>query len=158
MDEMEQPIRATPQASKTAIQQRADFMSSSWSSILQVLFDIAMTVFFRIKLRGIGRQWLNYDFWMLSQKSCGLATDVNAGAVPDQNKTSGQMSLQMAQGFNDLSTLHPTFKMPLVNLARESQPYRRRYAAAVDMLRRSRVRRGKLGRCPRGAHVRATGS
>ncbi len=131
MNEMEQHIRATPQASKTAIQQHADFMRGNWGSILQVLFDIAMTVFFRIEIRGIGRQWLNYDFGMLRQKSRSLCTGVNAGSVPDQNETCGQMAQQMAQGSNHLSALHPTFKMPLVNLARKSQSHRRGDAAPL---------------------------
>lgn len=57
--------------------------------ILQALLDVAMTIFFRIQLRRIGRQGLDDNFRMIREIGFGLATGVNRRAIPNQDEALG---------------------------------------------------------------------
>jgi len=53
--ETEDQIRSTPQTSKTEIKHGTNILFCFWAGIPEMLFDIAMTIFFRIELWSISR-------------------------------------------------------------------------------------------------------
>src|ERR1035437_9690029 len=60
---------------------------------------------------------------MGSQIGLRFLAFMRSSPIPDQNDLATQMVLQMLKCFNQLLTLHRTFKMTLVDLARHCQGY-----------------------------------
>lgn len=96
MEEAEQQIGSSPQASKATIQQRAHFLFTGWSSVFETLFDIAMAIFFRVQFRSIGRSFFNQGFRMLIKIGFGdLAASVgrNSGAGTSIGTVAGALNI-----------------------------------------------------------------
>lgn len=133
MHELCEQVRTPPQAGKASIQQAADLLRCGGRGVLQVRFDIPMTVFLRIELRRIGRKGCDLDLRMGGQIGLGGTAGVNPGAVPQQDDRAAHIPLQMSQQGNHLLAAHPAAAMPLVNVPGERQGHARRDAAPVAL-------------------------
>jgi hypothetical protein len=69
---------------------------------------------------------------MSSQIGLSFPAFICTSSIPDQNDLATQMVLQMLKCFNQLLTLHRTFKMTLVDLARHRQDYPCRYNPPIS--------------------------
>lgn len=133
MEAVQQQIGAVPQASEACIQHLTDLMRIIRRGILEMLFDIAMAIFFGIQFGCIRRERFLQDFGMLGQKILGLTARMDRGAIPDQDKAIGQEAQHMFQRLNHVGAVHPTFKMAFVKLARQRQTHGRRDAAPLAL-------------------------
>jgi hypothetical protein len=123
MNEAEQQVGPTPKSGKTTIDKLADLLSIGRGSIRRVAFDIAVAIFFRVQLRRIFREWLDDDFRMIKEVGQSYIAGVNTRMIQDQNEAFRHEVPQMLNGRNYVLTIHTTIKMPLVNLARQSQAH-----------------------------------
>lgn len=131
MKETEQQVGSVSQASKATIQHGANFGFIGWTSILEMLFDIAMTVFFWIEFGGIGGQEFHANFRMVGKIVLDFLAGMNSSSIPNQNDLAWKVSLQMVERFNDLLTFHGTLKMSLVDSARKGQCHGCRQSTAI---------------------------
>jgi len=90
---------------------------TGWTSILETLLDIAMTILFWVQFRSIGRELFNQDFRMVLQIGLGNLAAMGPGTIPNQDEFSGYLPLNVLQGFNEFFAIDRTFKMPFVDFA-----------------------------------------
>jgi len=131
VNKTQQQIGAMAQAGKAAVHPLPYFRHAGRGSILQTLFDIAVTEFFWIEFGRIGRQPLDDDCGVLCQVGLGLVTGVDARSIPYENEPPSNVSLQMLEGLDRVCAVYAAVAMALVNLARPSQADRRRQSAAL---------------------------
>jgi len=82
-----------------------------------MLFDVAMTVFFRIKFRRIGWYFFHHDLGMGRQKRACEPTAMWSSPIPDQNQRPGHVPVSMLQRVNDLHAFDGPCEMAFDNLA-----------------------------------------
>lgn len=131
MKETKQQVRSLSQASKATIEHGADFVFISWTSILETLFDKAMTVFFWIKFGRIGWQEFHIDVRMVGQIPLNFLAGMNASSIPNQNDLAWKVSLEMLECCNDLLAFHGAIKVSFVDFARQGQRHGRRESTAI---------------------------
>jgi hypothetical protein len=88
-----------------------------------MVFDISMTILFRIELWSISWQFFHVDFRMSDQISLRRAALMSTCSIPDQYDLARHITLQMLECYDHLFTLDGTFKMTLENLARHRQSH-----------------------------------
>lgn len=130
-EEAEHQIGPSSQSCKATVEHRADFAFVSGPSIAEMLFDIAMTVFFSVEFGRIGWQELFVDFRMLREIALYFPAGMGSSSVPDQDEGAGKMVLQMHKRFEDLLAMDGSFEMPFVDFAREAEGHRRGQSPSV---------------------------
>lgn len=83
-----------------------------------MLFDVAMTILFRVQLWSIGWQEFDMDLGMLGKIIFHFLADVDSGSIPNQNDPAWNVSLHMFEHLNGLFTSNCTFKMAFIDFAR----------------------------------------
>lgn len=126
MNKPKDKVRALSQASKPTVNLCAQFFTRRWRRVLEMLFNVAGAIFFRIDLRRIWRQPLHDDFSVLRQVCCNLFTTVNPGTIPDQDPLALALAPDMLQGADHAVAVHRLVEMALVYFARERQSDGRR--------------------------------
>jgi len=99
------------------IQHEADISLVCWSSIFEMLFDVAMTILFWIEFGCISMQEFDVDFRMLDRIVSNFLAGMNASAIPNQDDAAVDVPLQVFESFNNLLATDSTFKMSFINFA-----------------------------------------
>jgi len=92
-------------------------------------FHIAVTILFRVEVRGIGRQPFHRECGMGCQRRRDFPCFMCPGTIPNQNEPSWEVSLEVLERRNDALCGDRPSEMALVNLARQGQSDRRRKLA-----------------------------
>lgn len=134
--ETEQQIWTASQSSEAAVEHGANFIFMSRPSIAQMLLDVPMAIFFGIQFGCVRRQKLLVDLGMFRQIGLSHATRVSPGSVPDQNYFAAKMVLQMLKSVHNLIAMNRSFKISLIDLAREGERHCGRDSAplCVDLI------------------------
>src|SRR5215211_8256307 len=151
MNETQKQVRSVTQASEPLIQVPSHARLVCGCAIGETGFDIPMTVFFRVKFRGVLGQWFYDDLWVIPKIADRLFTGMDRGLVTDQDETFWHEAMDMLQGEDHVLTLHATIKMTFVNLARQGQA--NRCAQDPSVARDSRNHRTLTTRTPGGPQL-----
>jgi hypothetical protein len=120
--EAEDQIRTVSQTSKTAIDNRKQFIFIYWGGILDLLFDVAMTKFFWVDLWRIRGQPFHHNLSMLSEVDCNLFTPVDGRPVPYQNPAPRHMPSPMVERLNYPLTIDSPIEMTFIDFAGKCEP------------------------------------
>lgn len=148
MNETQKQVGSVTQASEALIQVPSHARLVCGCAVGQMGFDISMTVFFRVKFRGILGQWFYNDLRVIPQIADRLFTGMDRGLVTDQDETFWHEAMDMLQGEDHVLTLHTSVEMTFVNLARQGQA--NRCAQDPSVARDSRNNRTLTTRTPGG--------
>ncbi len=99
--------------------------------VLQALLHIAVTIFFGIQLRRLGREKLKANFRMRCQKGVGRFTFMNRSPIPDQYKALREEAQNMLQRLHNLLTGHTAGKVSFINFAAQRQANRSQNTAPL---------------------------
>src|SRR5713101_7198487 len=102
MEERQQQCGATPDTCEAAFHHAVQLLHGGGGVISQLLFDVAMTVFLGIKIRGVGGQQFDVDLRMRSQELLHELSPMDACPIPHHNEGTAEAAAQMAQEGHDL--------------------------------------------------------
>jgi len=147
MNKTQKQIRSASQPSETTIQISSQGLLVGRRGVGESGFDVPVTKLFRVEFGRILRQRLDNDFRMIPEITDGLFTGMNTQVITNQDKTFWHKALEMLQDEDHILTIHRTFEMSFINLARQGQTYggRQNPAIACDPSKD----RSLTPRCPR---------
>ena len=102
MKERQQQFGATPDPPEAALHQVLQLLHGGGGVIAQLLFDVAMAVFLRVKVRGIGGQEFDVDLRMNGQKLRHGLSLMDARPIPHHDERTAEAVVQVAQERDDL--------------------------------------------------------
>jgi hypothetical protein len=118
LEESEDEVRTSTEASKTAIDLGAEVADAARHSIAQVLFDIAMTPLFGIQFGGIGRKPVHVDLRMCAKIRLDHPGAMRAEPVPNDDEGPRHIALEVAEGCHNIVPADGLREVPLVDAAR----------------------------------------
>src|SRR5688572_14307873 len=101
-EESQDEIRASAKAGQAAIDSGAELAGTGGLRIAQVLLDIAMAPLLGIQSWGIGRKPVHLDLRMRTQILVDHRRTMGVEPVPDQHQGAGNVSLEVAEGHDDI--------------------------------------------------------
>jgi hypothetical protein len=116
-EESEYEVRSPAEASKAAINTSAEVADACGDSVAKVLFDVAMAPFLRVQIRGIRGKPFHFDLRVGTDVLFDHCSAMSIEPVPDHDEWAGNMSLEVAQGDDDIVTMNCPRKMSLVDVA-----------------------------------------
>ena len=110
-------VRSLSQSGKSTIEMMTNFLNFIRPQVLEPLFHIAMTIFFRIHLRCVRWQLFHMNVWVVPQVGRHTFRPMGTRLIPNYNAGSWEVMPKMFQTSNDVFGFDRAFEVALVNVA-----------------------------------------
>ncbi len=151
MKQAQQDIGALSQPGKAAVEILTDLGFGGKDGILQGAFDIAMTVFFWVELRGIGGQEFLMEIRMVRQVGLHNFGPMDRRSIPNHDDGAMNMPSEVLQASDQFFGIHRSIKMAFEDAPRNRQTDHGRRLAAIlaDAFETGRLAAGRPGKADR---------
>jgi hypothetical protein len=118
-EESENEVGAPAEASKAAINARAEVADACRDSVAKVLCDVAMAPLFGVHIGGIRREPVHLDLRMRPKIFFDDRRSMGIEPIPDHDQAAGNIVPKMAEGEHNILPTDRMLKVALIDTARE---------------------------------------